>query len=198
MMSDDLLRVVRNVGRLAALHRSGLLDSPAESAFDRFTRLATRVLRAPTALISLVDHDRQFFKSAVGLGEPWASRRETPLSHSFCKHVVASGEAMVIGDARVVPTVRDSPAVGQMNVIAYAGMPLRSRDGHVLGTLCVVDEKPREWSRTDLDVLQDLAACVSDEIELRTLVRETEAARKDAEARLLTAEAQLETRKEDR
>ena len=196
-MPDDLLRVIRNVGRIAALHKSGLLDTPPESAFDRFTRLASKVLRAPTALISLVDSDRQFFKSAVGLPEPWASRRETPLSHSFCKHVAASGVSLVVGDARIASVVRENPAVSEMNAIAYAGMPLRGRDGHVLGTLCVIDDKPRDWSRTDLDVLQDLAACVSDEIELRTLVRETEAARKDAETCLLSANAKLDALNDD-
>ena len=76
---SDLLEIVRNLNRIAALGRTGLLDTPAEEPFDRLTRLATRLLKTPVALVSLVDRNRQFFKSAVGLPEPWRSRRETPL-----------------------------------------------------------------------------------------------------------------------
>ena len=72
--------------RLAELHRTQLLDSPPDPAYDRIAEVAARMLEAPVALISLIDSDRQFFKSCVGLGEPWDSTRETPLSHSFCKH----------------------------------------------------------------------------------------------------------------
>jgi hypothetical protein len=80
---SDLLAIVHNLNRLAALERTGLMDSPIEEPFDRLTRLAARIIKAPMALVSLVDRDRQFFKSAVGLPEPWRSRRETPLSYSF-------------------------------------------------------------------------------------------------------------------
>ena len=80
---DDVLLAVRDPVRLSTLRRLCLLDTPPEEALDRLGRLATRVLRAPVALVSLVDSDRQFFKSAVGLPEPWATLRETPLSHSF-------------------------------------------------------------------------------------------------------------------
>jgi GAF domain-containing protein len=183
-MGDDLLSIVRNLRRLSALHRTGLLDSPSEEAFDRYTRLASKMLDAPIALISLVAADRQFFKSARGLEEPLKSRRETPLSYSFCKHVVASGESLVVGDARAVPLVRDNPAVPELKVIAYAGVPLKSGDGQVLGSLCVIDKRPREWPRDQLDALRDLGGCLEDEIELRSLVREMEAARREAEARL--------------
>jgi hypothetical protein len=93
---SDLLAIVHNLNRLAALGRTGLLDSPPEEPFDRLTRMATRLLKTPVALVSLVDRDRQFFKSAIGLPEPWQSRRETPLTHSFCKHVVAQHEPLVI------------------------------------------------------------------------------------------------------
>jgi hypothetical protein len=85
---SDLLAIVRNLQRLEALRLTGLLDSPPEESFDRFTRLATRLFKTPVALVSLVDADRQFFKSAIGLPEPWASLRQSPLSHSFCKLAV--------------------------------------------------------------------------------------------------------------
>jgi GAF domain-containing protein len=185
-MQQDVLSVVRNVARLMSLQNSGLLDTPPEEVFDRFTRLAAHLLRARTALLSLVDADRQFFKSAKGLDEPWASRRETPLSYSICKHVVEAGTGLVVPDGRIHPLVRDSPAV-QENCIAYAGMPVYSNDGHILGTLCVMDNRPREWTTAELDALRDLAGCVTEEISLRTRLRAAEAAYRDSDARLRNA-----------
>jgi GAF domain-containing protein len=183
-MTEDLLTVVRNVARLMSLRRSGLLDTPPEETFDRFTRLASHLLRARTALLSLVDEDRQFFKSATGLAEPWASRRETPLSHSICKHVVEMGTGLVVPDGRAHPVLRGSPALDECGFLAYAGMPVYAGDGHILGTLCVMDDRPREWTRRELDALQDLAACVTETITLRTHLREAEHAARKSEARL--------------
>src|SRR5688572_22304256 len=105
-MSAELLSIVRNLSRLSALHKLGLLDTPPEVAFDRLARIACRVLRAPVALVSLVDQERQFFKSCIGLPEPIASRRQTPLSHSFCQHVVGTGRPLIVEDARSNPLVR--------------------------------------------------------------------------------------------
>jgi GAF domain-containing protein len=180
---SDLLAIVRNLNRLAALDRTGLLDTPAEEPFDRLTRLATRMLKAPVALVSLVDRDRQFFKSSVGLTEPWRSRRETPLTHSFCKHAVALNEPLVIPDARKDPTYRDNPAVHELKIIAYAGIPL-TMSGFALGAFCVIDDEPRAWSYDEVQTLKDLAECAMREIDLRTRLREVEAAWRDAEARL--------------
>src|SRR3712207_9402584 len=87
--------------RLEALRASGLLDTPSEEAFDRLTRLVTRLLGVPVALVTLVDGDRQFFKSSVGLPDVWTSKRGTPLTHSFCQYVVATGEPLVIEDAPI-------------------------------------------------------------------------------------------------
>ena len=105
------------------------------------------MLNAPVALVSLVDEDRQFFKSCVGVAEPWASERETPLSHSFCQHAVAQREPLVVDDAREHPVLKDNPAVAEMGAIAYAGVPLIDAGGHALGTLCVIDSRPRQWSK---------------------------------------------------
>src|SRR5919202_2375924 len=105
-MTAGLLAPLHDPARLAALRQSALLDSPTEAAFDRLTRLATRMLHVPVALVSLVDQNRQFFKSCIGLPDPWASQRETPLSHSFCQHVVATGEPLIIPDARTHPLVQ--------------------------------------------------------------------------------------------
>src|SRR4249920_1063113 len=95
---DKLAAVIENGARLKALRRTSLLDTPPEEVFDRLTRLATTLLHVPVALVSLVDGNRQFFKSSVGLPDPLASLRQTPLTHSFCKHVVASGEPLVVPD----------------------------------------------------------------------------------------------------
>jgi signal transduction histidine kinase len=159
-----------DVHRLQALRDSGLLDTPAEEEFDRVTRLATRILDVPVALVSLVDHDRQFFKSCIGLPEPWATRRETPLSHSFCQHTVTTGAELVITDARRHPELRHNLAVPDLGVIAYAGIPLVTTDGAMLGSFCVIDTKPRQWSTEDLATLRDLAAIAASEIELRLTI----------------------------
>jgi GAF domain-containing protein len=181
---DDLLRVVRNISRLAALQRTGLLDSPPDAAFDRLTRLATKVLNAPVALVSLVDSDRQFFKSSVGLPDPWNSRRETPLTHSFCKHVIATARELVVADARAHPVLCGNMAIEALGIVAYAGVPLVTAQGDALGSLCVIDNKPREWTSDHLEILRELAAIAMREIEMRQLVKEVEGARTNAEMRL--------------
>src|SRR3712207_2992610 len=153
--------------RLAALRATGLLDSPSEEAFDRLTRLVTRVLDVPVALVTLVDGDRQFFKSCVGLPEPWASRRGTPLTHSFCQYIVNTGEPLIIEDAREHPVLRSNLAIPDLGVIAYAGIPLTTADGQTIGTFCAIDRKPRQWSERELETLRDLAASAATEIQLR-------------------------------
>ena len=158
--------------RLDALRRSRLLDSPPDETFDRLTRLATRLLGAPVSLISLVDNDRQFFKSSVGLSEPWASARETPLSHSFCQHVVASDAPLIVEDARTHPLVADNDAIEDLGVVAYAGIPLRTRDGLTLGSLCVIDDQPRHWTPEELAVLNDLAGAAMTGIDLQAAAQD--------------------------
>ncbi len=153
--------------RLAALRRTALLDRPSDPALDRIARLAQRLLRAPVALVSLIDRDRQFMTSCIGLPEPWASRRELPLSHSICQHAVVSREALVVGDARDHPELRDSLAITELGAVAYAGVPLVVEGGHALGTLCVADAEPRVWSGEDVATLRDLAASAVSELTLR-------------------------------
>lgn len=163
----DASGLIRNSERLAALQRTGLLDTPREETFDRLTRLASRTLHVPVVLVSLVAADRQWLKSAVGLPEPWASQRQTPLFHSFCQHVVASGEPLVIPDARDHPLVCDNRAVSELGVVAYAGVPLVTSDGLTLGAFCAIDGQPRAWTKQQIEILRDLAAVAMTEIELR-------------------------------
>jgi diguanylate cyclase (GGDEF)-like protein/PAS domain S-box-containing protein len=163
--------VIADPDRLRALRSSGLMDSAAEESFDRFTRLAASSLGVPVALVSLVDDARQFFKSAVGLPEPWATRRETPLSHSFCKHVVSLKHPFVVDDSSVDPRVKGNGAVVELGVAAYAGVPLVSSDDFTLGALCAVEPQPRAWTSRDIEVLTEIAAAVSVEIDLRRSLR---------------------------
>ena len=134
---SELLDLVHNMNRLAALERTGLLDSPPEEPFDRFTRLAARICKVPIALMTLVDRDRQFFMSSFGLSEPWQTLRETPFTHSFCKHAVARRAPLVIPDTTKDPVFKDNPASRELAVVAYAGIPLEV-GGQPLGAFCVV------------------------------------------------------------
>jgi signal transduction histidine kinase len=153
--------------RLAALQETALLDAPAEEAFDRFTRLESRLINVPIAAINLITDERQVLLSECGIGEPWGSRRQMPLSYSFCQHVVSSGAPVVTADARTNPLLHDNLAVSELDVIAYAGVPLFTAERQVLGAFCITQPEPREWTNAELEVLRDLAAAVMSEIELR-------------------------------
>jgi diguanylate cyclase (GGDEF)-like protein len=158
-----LLETIADGARVAALGELGILDSAPEPDFDRFTSLAAELLGVPVSLVSLVDRDRQYCRSAHGLTEPG----HTPLSHSLCWYPVSSGEPFIVSDGRSDPRVADHPAVRDLSVIAYAGIPLVISDGQAVGTLCAIDRVPRDWSDRDLRVLGDLAAAVSTQLDLR-------------------------------
>ena len=165
----DLSNHLRDPARLAALRSVALLDTPAEQAFDRLSRLATRILDVPVALVSLVDADRQFFKSCIGLeSEPWRTDRETPLSHSFCQHNRVAGQPLVVNDASADPFFSSNLAVRDLGVASYLGFPLTTADGYVLGSFCAIDTEPREWADDDIETIRDLAASVMVEINLRS------------------------------
>ncbi|MDP3070747.1 MAG: PAS domain S-box protein [Opitutaceae bacterium] len=166
--------VLANAARLAALKRLQLLDSSVEARFDRLTKLAAQVLDAPVCLVSLVDDRRQFFKSAQGLGGPAGAARQTPLTHSFCQHVVTSGAPLVVHDATAHPLVCDNLAIRDLGVQAYLGAPIRSPDGFVLGSLCVIDTQPRRWEPRDEELMREFAGLVDTEIALRAASIERE------------------------
>jgi PAS domain S-box-containing protein len=165
-MPTSLTSLLADPGRLAALRQTNLLDTAAEEAFDRLARLAARLLRAPIALVTLVDQDRQFLKACLGVPEPWASARQLPLSHSLCQRLLVTGQPLVIGDARGDPLARGNQAVVEFGVAAYLGIPLRFA-GQVLGSLCVADRRPRSWTDDDVALLADVAGLVMTEVELR-------------------------------
>jgi hypothetical protein len=157
--------IIRDSERLASLGRAELLDSPPSEAFDTLTRMAAALLGVPVALVSLVDRDRQFFKSHVGLPEPWATTRETPLTHSFCQWVVSDHDALVVSDAREHAVLRHNRALHELGVIAYAGVPVTGTSGDPIGSFCAIDTKARVWSDDDVALLRGLSvaaeACIA-------------------------------------
>ncbi len=161
---SSVTAVIEDPERLRALDETGLLDSAPEESFDRMVRLAAEALGAPMAAVSLVDDKRQFFKSSVGLPEPLASAREAPLSHSLCQYAVSTGEPVVVEDAREDPTLRSNGSVTESGLVAYVGIPLVDDNGHALGTLCVWDSQPREWTRGHVQILEDLARMTTQRI----------------------------------
>jgi DNA-binding NarL/FixJ family response regulator len=171
-MGTKLNAALTDPARLYELRSLRLLDTAPEPTFDRLTRLAARLLRSPVALVSLVDDRRQFFKSSYGLPEPWLSRRETPISQSFCQHVVIRAAPLVIEDARLHPLVYKNLAITKLNVIAYLGVPLMTARGANLGSFCVIDSRPRSWSDDDIETMLELAQCVITEIDLRECHKE--------------------------
>ena len=146
--------------RLDTLMMLNVLDTPAEERFDRLTRLASSTFDVPIALVSLVDKDRQWFKSKVGL-----DACETSRDISFCGHAVASGEALIVRDATKDLRFADNPLVLEDPKIRfYAGIPLKSVTGHSLGTFCIIDSKPREFSDDKIELLQDIAKLAEREL----------------------------------
>lgn len=148
------------VSRLAALRGLNILDSSPEERFDRLTRLAQKLLGVQIAVVSLVDSNRQWFKSCQGL-----DASETPRSISFCGHAVLEDKIFIIPDALLDPRFADNPLVaGPPNIRFYAGQPLKTGNGSRVGTLCVIDSKPRHLTQAECDSLRDLATLVENEL----------------------------------
>jgi len=153
--------------RLAALVNYGVLDTEAEESFDRLTRMAATIFDTPIALVSLIDSKRQWFKSALGL-----DARETPREIAFCTHAILKDEVMVVPNASEDPRFASNPLVtGNPNIKFYAGAPLRTEQGLPLGTMCVIDRRPREMTARERQMLDDFAGLVMDALELRRLRR---------------------------
>ncbi|WP_199609921.1 sensor domain-containing diguanylate cyclase [Flocculibacter collagenilyticus] len=146
--------------RVASLHCLNVLDTPSEERFDRITRLARRLFNTKIALVSLVDSNRQWFKSSIGL-----NATETPRDISFCGHTILGDEPFIINDALADDRFHDNPLVtGEPNIRFYAGCPLTGPNGYKIGTLCVIDDEPKALSHNDLQDLIDLASMVEREL----------------------------------
>lgn len=156
--------------RLAALRATGLLDGQSDRSFEHLTRLAARVLGVRMAFVILIDSDRQINLSCW---PPDASAGlQLSREQSFCQYVVASSAPFVVDDARRVPELASGPVVRELGVVAYAGVPLRSMDGEVLGCFSAADGEPREWTEDDLATLTDLASAASAELDRRVTLRQ--------------------------
>ena len=153
--------------RLAALAELNLLDTEAEPVFDRITTKLARVFEVPIALISLIDRDRQFFKSAVGLPETLAKARQTARNVSVCGHVVAKNQVMVVEDLARDRRFANNPLLKEHGIRFYAGVPLLAPNGQPIGALCIMDMKPHELSEREKRLLQEYANEVMEEIARR-------------------------------
>ncbi len=153
--------------RLAALLALDLLDTAAEPAFDRITAKLARVFEVPIALVSPADRDRLFFKSQIGLPDDLATARQTPRDVSVCGHVVASNEVLVVEDLARDRRFANNPFVKARGLRFYAGAPLRAPGGQPIGSLCLLDLKPRQFTDRDQRHLREYAAEVTEEIARR-------------------------------
>jgi two-component system NtrC family sensor kinase len=179
------------VKRLKVLWQYDVLDTVPEEVFDDLTDLAAHICEAPVALISLVDENRQWFKSRVGI-----SLKETSRDISFCAHAILNDDLLIISDATKDPRFRDNPMVtGPKKIRFYAGAPLITPDGHALGTLCVLDKKPRKLRSEQRKALRVLARHVVSQLELRRHAKELAAVREDEKKQrteLARANAEIE------
>ncbi|SDS56677.1 PAS domain S-box protein [Actinoplanes derwentensis] len=166
--------MIQDPARLAQVDATGLVDGAPSEALQRLTVLASRLLGAPVSAVSLVGADRQFFTAETGLAGELAAARQFPLSHSYCKHVVESGRTLVVDDARIDPDLAGNPSIEAYEAVAYLGVPLRSPAQAVLGTLCVVDRRPRSWSAADVELMEDLGLAAASEIAARMASYATE------------------------
>jgi signal transduction histidine kinase len=161
--------------RLAALDALEILDTLPEAGFDELTHLASHLCGTPIALVSLVDHYRQWFKSRVGLDVA-----ETPRDFAFCSHAILGEELFVVEDAHRDERFHDNPLVtGEPRLRFYAGMPIKGLDGHPLGTLCVIDQRPRQLTAQQANTLVVIGRQVEAQLLLRLRLRELE--RREAE-----------------
>ncbi|MEM7184006.1 MAG: GAF domain-containing protein [Spirochaetota bacterium] len=156
-----------DIERLASLHALQLLDTIEEERFDRITRLASQLLGVNIALVSLVDENRQWFKSKCGLDAP-----ETPRDISFCGHAIMKDEIFYIPNSLEDERFHDNPLVtGPPHVIFYAGKPLKTKSGHNIGTLCMIHDKPKRLSPEEFQLIEDIGKIAENEINVMTLSR---------------------------
>lgn len=178
-------RAIHDPARLASVRATGLLDTGADEAFDQLARLACRVLDTPYAFVTLVDDTRSFWKSCIGVDATDPAERQNAVGDSFCQYVVKTDEPLVVGDVTADAMTRDNPSIESMGVRAWAGHPVRDAEGRVLGTMCAVDVRTRDWSADDDDLLRLLAESASNVIQIRQELERTESAASQVRQSLL-------------
>jgi GAF domain-containing protein len=145
------------------------LPAVADPQFDELARRVAAELQVPRALVVLVSKAGQVYPGAFGLPEPWASQRSMPLSQSLSRQVVATGTPLVLRDARVVPELSGRAAIRELAVVGYAAMPMADAQGRPIGVLCVSDDRPRDWTATELSTLRRLAGETAVQLQFRAL-----------------------------
>jgi GAF domain-containing protein len=153
--------------RLAELKGLNLLDTAPEAEFDQVTERLTRLFKVPIALVTLVDKNRQWFKSQAGLPADLVEARSAPRDVSICGHVVANNEVLIVHDLARDPRFANNPWLREYGLRFYAGVPLRGPNGFPVGSLCILDTKPRDMSPHEQDLLKMIAAEVMEQIKRR-------------------------------
>jgi diguanylate cyclase (GGDEF)-like protein len=163
MLAEDTTPAVGpEAARLEKLEEFDILDTPHEEAFDRVARLISQIFGVEVGIVSMIDGHRQWYKAIKGM-----EAREAALSETFCRYTIQGEDALVVPDATLDPRFSDNPMVtGGPAIRFYAGVPLRTRDGFNLGTLCAIDSKPRQFGDKDVAILEDLARMVMRDLEL--------------------------------
>ncbi|MFI6073650.1 SpoIIE family protein phosphatase [Actinoplanes sp. NPDC051343] len=172
--------VLVDPARLRSVERLGV-GPRADAAFERIAGLVEQLIDAPMAVFTVIGADCQFLPGQVGLPQPLATTREMPLTHSFSRHVVESGRLVVVGDVREDSQMRGNPAIRDLGTTAFAGAPVTDPDGLVIGALAVMDREPRQWTKSEITLLTDLAAVCSSEVGLRIARAIADEARAGAE-----------------
>lgn len=169
-MAPDAPSALTEPARLAAVQRLGLLDPRGDETLDHLTALARSALRVAVTLVAVTDGERQSFKSAAGT----ATAEDSPLAQSPCSDVIETGQPLAIDDAGEAALARDRRSLAELGFPAYAGAPVRSRDGHVVATLCALDRAARRWQEEDLALLEQLAGAIAAHLELAASLRQRE------------------------
>lgn len=172
-MSEEEAQYTRLItpARLSAVESTGLLNGAASDVLDRIARLVIRLVGVPVSLVSLVDDARQHFPGMAGLDGEAGAVRGTPLSHSYCQYVVKRDAPYIVTDTAVDALASGNRAHTELGIGAYAGVPLRTAEGHTLGALCAINMTPQQWTAEQLETLTELAAIAISEIELRSTAR---------------------------
>ncbi len=159
------------IARLEELYSLGIIDSPQDQKYDRITRIVSQAFKVPICFISFITEDRQWFKSCVGMDPIVGSSREIDRSASFCQHVVATNQPVIVTDVKSHPLLKGKHSFEKSNTKFYVGVPLKTKRGNIIGSLCILDTKPRSFSDEELTLLTEYTDWVMAEVELEKELR---------------------------
>ncbi len=174
-----VLKVLQDVERQRFLRQFVTTNDSDSRVYNRMSELVSKILPVPSALVTLVTEDFQYFKGEVGAGEPWKSKGGNPISYSFCQYAIAFNQPFIVEDSRKNDLVRDNPAVSEMDVLSYVGIPLTLHNGISLGSFCVLDNFPRKWTTLEVEIMQQLTELLIMEFETKANMNSFRATRGD-------------------